>query len=53
MPQNDTALLDISPAAVAAPPVSFLLNGKTVVCGSDQTILQAAEQNGVEIPRLC
>ena len=53
MPQNDTALLDIAPAAVAAPPVSFLLNGKTVVCGSDQTILQAAEQNGVEIPRLC
>ncbi|MBZ5677632.1 MAG: formate dehydrogenase subunit alpha [Acidobacteriia bacterium] len=53
MPQNDTALLDIAPAAVAAPPVSFLLNGKTVICGSDQTILQAAEQNGVEIPRLC
>jgi formate dehydrogenase major subunit len=51
--QNNTALLEITPAGVTAPPVSFLLNGKTVVCGSDQTILQAAEQNGVEIPRLC
>src|ERR1700739_1458535 len=50
---NHTALLDITPVAVPTPPVSFLLNGNTVVCGSDRTILQAAEQNGVEIPRLC
>jgi formate dehydrogenase major subunit len=33
--------------------VSFVLNGETVVCTADQTILQAAEQHGVEIPRLC
>jgi len=33
--------------------VSFVLNGETVVCPADQTILQAAEQHGVEIPRLC
>jgi formate dehydrogenase major subunit len=34
-------------------PVTFLLNGTPVTCGSDQTILQVAEQHGVEIPRLC
>ena len=33
--------------------VSFVLNGETVVCPADQTILQAAEHHGVEIPRLC
>jgi len=33
--------------------VSFVLNGETVVCPADQTILQAAEKHGVEIPRLC
>src|SRR5580765_8790158 len=33
--------------------VSFVLNGETVVCPADQTILQAAEDQGVEIPRLC
>ncbi len=39
--------------ATATTPVSFTLNGKTVVVSSDQTILEAAEQHGVEIPRLC
>jgi formate dehydrogenase major subunit len=34
-------------------PVTFLLDGTAVTCRSDQTILQAAEQHGVEIPRLC
>jgi formate dehydrogenase major subunit len=33
--------------------VSFTLNGETVVCDSDQTILQIADQRGIEIPRLC
>jgi formate dehydrogenase major subunit len=33
--------------------VSFVLNGKTVECRSDATILQAAEEQGVDIPRLC
>jgi formate dehydrogenase major subunit len=33
--------------------VSFLMNGRTVVCDPDQTILEAAQQNGIEIPRLC
>src|ERR1700719_1967562 len=36
-----------------ATPVSFILNGKTVECRSDLTILEAAQQQGVEIPRLC
>jgi formate dehydrogenase major subunit len=37
----------------ATKPVSFLMNGRTVVCDPDQTILQAAQRNGIEIPRLC
>ena len=34
-------------------PVSFLLNGKAVECRPDDTILEAAQKHGVEIPRLC
>src|SRR5688500_1441348 len=34
-------------------PVSFTLNGSTVVCGSNETILEVAERHGIEIPRLC
>jgi formate dehydrogenase major subunit len=33
--------------------VSFKLNGETVVCQADQTILETAQQHGVDIPRLC
>src|SRR4051812_5975369 len=33
--------------------VSFKLNGETVVCDSGETILEAAQSRGVEIPRLC
>ncbi|MEP7353537.1 MAG: formate dehydrogenase subunit alpha [Acidobacteriota bacterium] len=40
-------------ALLATTAVSFKLNGETVVCRSDETILQAAGQQGVEIPRLC
>jgi len=39
--------------AVVARPVSFTLNGQTVVAPADQSILEAAEQHGIEIPRLC
>jgi formate dehydrogenase major subunit len=64
MPEKNTALLDVMPvklasngknghAVPASKRVSFSLNGTTVVCGSDQTILEAAQQQGVEIPRLC
>jgi len=40
-------------AVLTASPVSFNLNGETMVCDSDQTILQVADQHGIEIPRLC
>jgi len=33
--------------------VTFTLNGKTVVAKPDQTILQAAQTQGIDIPRLC
>ncbi|MGH9384995.1 MAG: molybdopterin-dependent oxidoreductase, partial [Vicinamibacterales bacterium] len=38
---------------VAAPPVSFILNGRPVVGSAEETILQTADRHGVEIPRLC
>jgi formate dehydrogenase major subunit len=34
-------------------PVSFVLNGKAIECLPDDTILEAAQKHGVEIPRLC
>ena len=40
-------------AAVVTKPVSFTLNGQSVVAPPDETILEAAERLGVEIPRLC
>jgi formate dehydrogenase major subunit len=40
-------------AVLTTSAVSFTLNGETVVCDSGQTILQVADQHGVEIPRLC
>src|SRR5438067_4063046 len=33
--------------------VTFTLNGKTVVGETHRTILQTAEDHGIEIPRLC
>jgi formate dehydrogenase major subunit len=33
--------------------LSFILNGEKVVCEAEQTILQIADQRGLEIPRLC
>jgi predicted molibdopterin-dependent oxidoreductase YjgC len=33
--------------------VSFTLNGRTVVGRADQTLLEIADEQGVEIPRLC
>jgi formate dehydrogenase major subunit len=33
--------------------VTFTLNGKTVAANPDQTILQAAQAQGIDIPRLC
>src|SRR5687767_11488630 len=39
--------------AVMTKPVSFTLNGQPVVAPADESILEAAERLGVEIPRLC
>ena len=39
--------------AVVTRPVSFTLNGQTVIAPAGETILEAAERHGVEIPRLC
>jgi formate dehydrogenase major subunit len=33
--------------------VSFTLNGRTVVGRADQTLIEIADEQGVEIPRLC
>ncbi len=53
MRHNDTAILEKNAALSTALPVSFSLNGKAIACRSDETILEAAQQHGVEIPRLC
>ena len=39
--------------ALDAPLVSFTLNGRKVVAPADQTLLQAAQHHGIEVPRLC
>ena len=36
-----------------APLVTFTLNGQTIVGRADQTLLQAADDQGIDIPRLC
>jgi formate dehydrogenase major subunit len=40
-------------AFAAMMPVTFTLNGRTVIGRADQTILETAEQHGVRVPRLC
>jgi formate dehydrogenase major subunit len=40
-------------ALLAPTAVSVKLNGETVLCRSGETILEAAQAHGVEIPRLC
>ena len=44
------ALRGIRPAAQT---VTFTLNGKTVQAPADRTILETAEELGIDIPRLC
>jgi formate dehydrogenase major subunit len=34
-------------------PIEFKLNGKTVIGRPDETIIETAKKNGVEIPHLC
>jgi formate dehydrogenase major subunit len=42
-----------NPQQLAAMPVEFKLNGKTVVGRADETIIETARRHGVEIPHLC
>jgi formate dehydrogenase major subunit len=39
--------------ALSAPLVSFTLNGSAITALADRTILQTAEDHGIDIPRLC
>ncbi len=43
----------MSKQELAAMPVEFKLNGKDVVGYANETIIQAAQRHGVEIPHLC
>ncbi|HKY02890.1 MAG TPA: formate dehydrogenase subunit alpha [Burkholderiales bacterium] len=43
----------ISKQEIAALPIEFKLNGKSVVGRADETIIQTAKQYGIEIPHLC
>jgi formate dehydrogenase major subunit len=43
----------VSTQQLAMMPISFKLNGKTVIGRPDETIIECASKNGVEIPRLC
>ncbi len=43
----------VSTEQLATMPIEFKLNGRTVVGRPDETIIETAEKNGIEIPRLC
>ena len=43
----------IHPREVAAPLVSFKLNGQEVQARADESLLEAAQRCGVEVPHLC
>ncbi len=43
----------VSTQQLATMPIEFKLNGRTVIGRPDETIIETAERNGVEIPRLC
>src|SRR4029077_6139766 len=38
---------------LAMMPIEFKLNGRTVIGRPDETIIETAKKNGVEIPHLC
>ena len=40
-------------AALDSPTVTFELNGLSVTARADQTLIQIADREGIEIPRLC
>ena len=40
-------------AMLDSPTVTFDLNGRSVTARADQTLIQIADREGIEIPRLC
>src|SRR4051812_5713845 len=40
-------------AQIESPVVTFKLNGKEVVARANETVIQVAAREGVDIPRLC
>ena len=47
------AMERVTTQQLAMMPIEFKLNGRTVVGRPDETIIETAKQNGVEIPHLC
>jgi len=45
--------MHLNPAALEPKLVTFTLNGQTVVAPADRTLLQIADREGVDVPRLC
>src|SRR5688500_19453209 len=43
----------VSTQQLAMMPIEFKLNGRTVIGRPDETIIETASKNGVEIPHLC
>jgi formate dehydrogenase major subunit len=43
----------VSTQQLATMPIEFKLNGQTVIGRPDETIIETAKKNGVEIPHLC
>ena len=48
-----SAVIDKKAASTSAPLVSFSLNGRTVSGKPGETLIEIADREGVEIPRLC
>ena len=51
--QSGQATFAHEAAAIAAPMVSFSLNGREVTARASETLIEVADREGVEIPRLC
>ncbi len=47
------AITRLELASLDAPTVTFELNGRSVTARADQTLIQVADREGIEVPRLC
>src|SRR5688572_20513439 len=50
---GDRHMERVTTQQLAMMPIEFKLNGRTVIGRPDETILECAKKNGVEIPHLC